>query len=74
MSEGGWWVIWSEEHGRWWRPGSRGYTTSLRDAGRYSESEAKRIEDKANRHLPGGEINEVAMPDPWRSPDAGQPA
>ena len=59
------WVIWSEEHGGWWLPGSTGYTRSLQDAGRYSEGQAKLIEDTANRFLPEGRINEVAMPDPW---------
>lgn len=59
------WVIWSEEHGAWWMAASMGYTPSLRDAGRYSESQAKLIEDRANRYLPAGRINEVAMPDPW---------
>lgn len=60
------WVIWSEQHGGWWLPGSMGYAPSLRAAGRYSESQAKLIEDTANRFLPEGVIAEVAMPDPWK--------
>ena len=63
------WVVWGEEHGGRWRPGSMGYTPYLREAGRYSEEQAKLIEAKANRYLPGGRINEIAMPDPWRNPD-----
>jgi hypothetical protein len=59
------WVIWSEEHGGWWLPGAMGYAPSLRAAGRYTEDSAKLIEDTANRFLPEGLINEVAMPDPW---------
>lgn len=34
------WLIWSNEHGAWWRPNSAGYTTFLGGAGRYSEQEA----------------------------------
>jgi hypothetical protein len=57
------WVIWSEEHGAWWRVGRAGYTRSLVSAGRYSETEAKAIEAAGNRYLPSG-YNEVALPDP----------
>src|SRR4029077_2259207 len=60
------WVIWSEEHGCWWMPGSMGYTRSLREAGRSSEKQAKLIEGHANKYLPDDRPNnEVAMPDPW---------
>jgi hypothetical protein len=58
------WVVWSEEHSSWWRAGGSGYTSSLRLAGRFTESEARKIADKANRYLPGGIFNEVALPDP----------
>ena len=58
------WVVWSEEHGAWWMPEAIGYTRSLRDAGRYSEERAKLIADTANRYLPDGGVNEVALPDP----------
>jgi len=59
------WVIWSEEHGRWWMHDAMGYTPYLRLAGRYTEDRARLIADTANRYLPDGVINEVAMPDPW---------
>jgi hypothetical protein len=62
------WVVWSEEHGGWWMPSGIGYTPSLREAGRFSERRARLIEDNANRYLPDGVINEVAMPDPWPEP------
>ena len=37
------WLIWSNEHGAWWRPDSAGYTNKVESAGRYSEAEAKAI-------------------------------
>ena len=58
------WVVWSEEHGGWWRPGRSGYTPSLELAGRYTEAEAVAIEAQANRYLPAGTYHEIAMPDP----------
>jgi hypothetical protein len=36
-------LIWSHEHGRWWMPGERGYTTSPALAGRYNRENAIRI-------------------------------
>src|SRR5690242_12121938 len=33
-------LIWSNEHGAWWRPNAAGYTIQLEKAGRYSRSEA----------------------------------
>jgi len=60
----GWWVIWSEEHRRWWGPGRSGYVDQLEQAGRYSEAEARRIEKEANIPMDAPEFNEVAMPDP----------
>jgi hypothetical protein len=38
-----WYLVWSVEHSAWWRPGRCGYTSSLRDAGRYSHTEALAI-------------------------------
>jgi len=59
------WVIWSEEHGAWWKADSNGYTHSLVQAGRYSEENAKRIEENANRVMyDKRSFNEVAIPDP----------
>ena len=37
--------IYSGEHNAYWRPKSRGYTTRLEEAGRYSLNEAKLATD-----------------------------
>lgn len=34
----------------WWREGGRGYTTNLKEAGKYSEEEAQSIIERANRY------------------------
>lgn len=52
------WLIWSNEHGAWWRPASRGYTIKLAEAGRYPKEVAERICKEANF---GGQINEVKI-------------
>jgi hypothetical protein len=44
------WVVWSFEHDGWWRPGGWGYTPLLKEAGRYTEAEARTIEANANQH------------------------
>lgn len=65
-------VIWSEEHGAWWLPAKMGYTRSLIQAGRYSESEAGKIVENANKYLeqkPDVFFNEVKFPDPLRPPE-----
>jgi hypothetical protein len=52
-------LIWSEEHWAWWRPARRGYTTSMRQAGRYPKDEAEAICSSANFGL---NFNEVPVP------------
>lgn len=70
----GYWVVWSEEHGAWWAPGRHGYTRVLVDAGRYTEKEVIDIMNRANRYLPLGEFNELAIPDPVPIYHAGRAA
>jgi len=41
-------LIWSEEHMAWWRPGGLGYTGFMRDAGRFSKEKAESICREAN--------------------------
>ena len=52
-------LIWSEEHGAWWAPYERGYTRSMKAAGRYSRERALAIAASANG---GGTFCEVAIP------------
>jgi len=33
-------LIWSDEHGAWWRPDGMGYTQRIEEAGLYNEDEA----------------------------------
>ena len=58
------WLIWSEEHGAWWRAHRVGYTRLLAEAGRYEKAQAEEIVTQANRYCESGTFNEVAMPDP----------
>lgn len=58
-------LIWSEEHGAWWRERRNGYTRSIERAGRYDKSDAEQIVKDANRSaITPAAFNEVAMPDP----------
>jgi hypothetical protein len=57
-------LIWSEEHQAWWLSNRHGYTTSIFEAGRFSQPEVSEILERANAHLdPSLEppINEVAL-------------
>lgn len=59
-------LIWSEEHGAWWRPHSGGYVRRISEAGRYSKEDSEAIVESANRYLrPGIPFNEVAVVDPF---------
>lgn len=55
-------LIWSEEHGAWWRPGRWGYTQRIREAGQYPKAIADEIVAGANfaPHI----FNEIAVPVP----------
>ena len=43
MSSDNTFLIWSNQHGAWWRPLRRGYTQIIDEAGRYSAAEAEAI-------------------------------
>ena len=36
-------LIWSNQHGMWWRAGKRGYTPYIEEAGRYPQVLAEKI-------------------------------
>jgi hypothetical protein len=52
------WLIWSNEHGKWWRPREAGYTFLIEQAGRYTRSRVDQIIRDSNY---GGNINEMAV-------------
>jgi len=64
-------LIWSQEHGAWWKPGRMGYTRSIREAGRYSLAAATEIVENANRYLKDG-FNEVMVYDPMQDQNRGE--
>jgi hypothetical protein len=53
-------LIWSHEHGAWWRPNRCGYAQRLSEAGRYSRAEALLI---CTRAIPGTAAREGALPE-----------
>jgi hypothetical protein len=58
------WLIWSHEHGRWWRANMKGYTRLRSEAGRYGFTEAMTIVEAANDALePGDDPRETMCPD-----------
>jgi hypothetical protein len=61
------WLVWSAEHGCWWRANRCGYTGAEREAGRYSLKEAAAI-CKLRQYKPKGadryRPSEVMVPSP----------
>ena len=49
-------LIWTHEHGMWWKPNSLGYTDKVEEAGRYHFGEVALI---VINHIPAGE--EIAV-------------
>lgn len=45
------WLIWSIEHGAWWKPDRNGYTSKFKEAGRYTYEEALELVTHANWNL-----------------------
>ena len=60
MNANDYYVIWSIEHGQWWRPNEMGYTPSPTEAGVYDRADTDRILARANRVT----VNECAIPLP----------
>lgn len=55
------WLIWSNQHGMWWRTDERGYTQVIDEAGRYERAEAERIVARATCD---GQLTRYRT-DPW---------
>lgn len=55
-------LIWSLEHNAWWRPARNGYTTSMKDAGIYTYSDAQNICIDANAPCRGRNAHEAMVP------------
>jgi hypothetical protein len=61
------WLIWSNEHGGWWKPRELGYTHTRSEAGRYDFERALEIVTHANECLRGEHVaNETMCPD-WEA-------
>lgn len=54
-------LVWSNQHGAWWGPNERGYTTVYEFAGRYTKEQAERIVNKStlNGTLKHNECNHL---------------
>lgn len=64
------WLIWSNEHGAWWKPSWCGYTDDLWGAGRYTETEAAEVCRKAAYGWRDGSLPpEVMVPAPENDQD-----
>ena len=53
-------LIWSHEHGMWWRAGGYGYTPRLSEAGRYDHDHALEV---CTRSIPGTAARLHALPE-----------
>jgi hypothetical protein len=55
-------LIWSNEHGGWWKPGCHGYTKGLTEAGRFSRGQALGIcRDSIPTAMHIGMISEIPV-------------
>ena len=70
-------LVWSNQHGMWWRPAGRGYTKQIEEAGRYTRVNAEaivkdatldgRLTHRRTNPLTGAEyssVDEVMVPAP----------
>ena len=62
-------LIWSIEHGQWWRMNSQGYTPHRNAAGVYTLAQATEIVNSANIAC-GNTPNEAMVPADEYEPDA----
>lgn len=64
------WLVWSNEHLRWWKPNRLGYCERRADAGLYSFDEACLIVRDANIGLHGEPHETMVRADPQRGYEA----
>jgi hypothetical protein len=67
MSEDGIvYLLWSNKHEQWWKPGALGYTPHVEEAGRYTKAEAVRyVVQSAHSGLLNQVTCMVAAPEIW---------
>lgn len=68
------WLVWSHEHGGWWKTGGWGYTDSIAFAGRFTEERAREICTNAAYGWADGLPPEVMIPLTVAYAEGGWPA
>lgn len=64
-------LIWSQKHSAWWKPGGFGYTGDIDQAGRFSEADAVPIVVRSAQCGVREQVSlMVAAPDNWAEPAA----
>ena len=62
--------IWSNEHSGWWKSNKLGYTQNRKEAGIYSEAEARDIVESANiglKDIPNEAMVEIVADEPYKN-------
>ena len=62
--------IWSNEHSGWWKSNKLGYTQNRKEAGIYSEAEARDIVEMANiglKDIPNEAMVEIVADEPYKN-------
>lgn len=68
-------LLWSNKHSAWWRPGDFGYTSNIDEAGSYSEADAVARVVRSSHCGDRTQVTlMVAAPANWEPPARGCPA
>lgn len=63
-------LLWSNKHDAWWRPGAQGYTEDIAEAGEYTEAEAVARVKQSALHGDRAKVTlMVAAPSNWERRD-----